>query len=509
MVGLFLLVVASINFVNISTALSVSRSKEVGVRKVLGSQRNHLFWQFMTETFIIILGALILGLMITVTILPYFNITFDLSLSITALYTPEFLAFTFGILLIMVLLSGSYPGIILARIAPLMALKGKIMPGDIGGAFTRKLLVTTQFVISIMLLIGMIGVNKQIHYAIHSDLGFDQKDIVMVRLPSARTESKQHALKNSIVQIPGVEKISACFASPGAGDSEWGTTLRFDNEPENEEFSIEAKMADIDYLKTFDLQLLAGRNFIEKDSVDEILVNATFAQKVGLNSPEALIGKSLSIDNGSIQGTIVGVINDFHDRDFSQQINPVFIAPAAYAYNELAIKINRAHISTALKKIEEQWSAVFPEFIFEYDFLDTRVAELYQSEQRFLSLTRLFSGVTLLIGCLGIYGLILFFAAQKTREIGIRKVLGGSVGHILVLVSQDFIKLLIVGSLIAIPLAWYFVDQWLQRYEYRTPISWWIFALATGIVAVITLLTISYQAFKAALTNPVDSLRSE
>jgi ABC-type antimicrobial peptide transport system permease subunit len=165
--------------------------------------------------------------------------------------------------------------------------------------------------------------------------------------------------------------------------------------------------------------------------------------------------------------------------------------------------------STALRAIEEQWSAVFPDFIFEYDFLDARVADLYKSEQRFLSLTRLFSGLTLFIGCLGIYGLILFFVAQKTREIGIRKVLGGSIGHILLLVSQDFLKLLIVGALIATPLAWYFVDQWLQSYEYRTPISWWIFVLATGIVAVITIATIGYQALKAALANPVESLRSE
>jgi ABC-type antimicrobial peptide transport system permease subunit len=243
--------------------------------------------------------------------------------------------------------------------------------------------------------------------------------------------------------------------------------------------------------------------------VDEILVNAVFAQKIGLNSPEELLGKSISISGGFIKGTIVGVVNDFHDGDFRQSINPIFIAPVETAYNELGIKINRAQIHSSLKEIEAQWSAVFPDFIFEYDFLDTRVAELYQSEQRFLSLTRLFSGITLLIGCLGIYGLILFFVAQKNREIGIRKVLGGSVGHILVLVSQDFLKLLIVGALIATPLAWYFLDQWLQSYEYKTPISWWIFLLATAIVAIVTLVTISYQALKAALANPVKSLRTE
>lgn len=508
-IGVFLLLVASINFVNISTALSATRSKEVGVRKVLGSRRHYLFWQFMIESGMIIVVAFALGLIFAITALPYFNTTFNVALSMAPLYTPQALLGMVAMLSIMIALSGSYPGMILARIAPLLALKGKLTAADAGGKLIREMLVVVQFVISMLLLIGMITVNKQLDYAIHSDLGFDQQDVVMVPLPTTLTATRLVALKHRMARITGVEKVSACFASPGAGDSDWGTSLQYDQHTESEEFSIQAKAADVNYLNTFNLQLVAGRNFIEKDSVDELLVNATFAEKVGAASPEDVLGKTLSINRGFIAGTIVGVVEDFHDQDFHAHISPIFITPMVDMYNELAIKINRMDNHRTLKQIEDEWNAVYPDYLFEYAFLDDRVSAQYEAEQQFLSLTRLFSAITLFIGCLGIYGLILFFVAQRKREIGIRKVLGGSLGHILMRVSRDFFRLLIAGAFIAIPPAWYFVTQWLARYTYRTPVSWWIFALATGIVATITLLTIAYQALKAALSNPVDSLRTE
>jgi ABC-type antimicrobial peptide transport system permease subunit len=405
-------------------------------------------------------------------------------------------------------MSGSYPGIVLARIAPLLALKGKLTQRDSGGLLTRKLLVIAQFTISIILIIGTIGINKQINYAIHSDLGYNKSEIVMVSMPEKLEPLKLETLKNQIAQSPDVENITACFASPGAGWNEWGTSLKFNNSSETEEFSIHAKMGDINYLKTFNLSLIAGRNFYEKDSVDEILVNAILAKKLNLSSPEELLGKSLEVSGGYIKGTIVGVVSDFHDQDFHESINPIFIAPKN-GYNELAIKINMKNSVEVLQHIENEWSQAFPNFIFEYDFLEDRVAELYESEQRFLALTKLFSGLAIFIGCLGIYGLILFFVIHKTKEIGIRKVLGGSVLHIIRLVTKGFLRLIIIAGVIASPVAWYFMNSWLQNYNYKTEISLWIFVLAIAIVTFITLLTISYQAIKAALANPVESLRSE
>lgn len=509
LIGFFILVVASINFINISTAQSINRSKEVGVRKVLGGFKGQLFWQFMTETLIITILALLMGVLLAVLSLPYFNSIFDLNLSPSGLLNPSFFMFVLALLVGITLLAGSYPGLLLARISPILALKRKLSQQDSGGYVTRKVLVTVQFVISIVLIIGTLVVNKQIEYAIDSDLGFDKSTIVMVSIPEDLEAVQLKGLKERISESSGVKKITACYASPGAGDSQWGTNLKYNNRPEDEEFSVQVKIGDKDYLNTFALQLLAGRNFYEKDSVDEVLVNETFVKKLGLSSIDEILGKPLAISGDYIRAKVVGVIRDFHDRDFHENINPIFIAPATDNYLEFAIKINTGQTQNTMAHIETQWSKSFPDYVFDYEFLDNRVAELYNSEQRFLSLTKLFSGLAIFIGCLGIYGLILFFVIQKTREIGIRKVLGGGSWHIVGLVMQDFIKLIGIAGLIASPLAWYFMNQWLQNFTYKTDFSLWIFALAIGIVALITTITISYQAIRATRVNPVKSLRTE
>jgi putative ABC transport system permease protein len=507
-IGLFLLIVASINFINISTAQSVSRSKEVGMRKVMGSTKSSLFWQFITETFLMTVFAFVISLGIVTAVLPYFNSLFGLELSTQDLLTPAFSIFSTSLLLGIAFFSGSYPGVVLARIAPLLALKGKVTQQHTGGLLTRRILVITQFTISIVLIIVTIGINKQIHFAVNSDLGYHKSEMLIVTLPDGGDSDKHISLKNEIAQLTGVEKVTACFGSPGASESEWSTSVRYDNRPETEEFGLQMKMADVDYLSTFGLELVAGRNFIEKDTVDEVVVNETFAKKLNLKSPEELLGKPIAASGQYIQGTIVGVVKDFHDGDFHQAINAVCIAPKK-SFQELAIKINMTHASDLIQAIGNSWSNAYPEFIFEYEFLDDRVAKLYASDQRILSLTRLFSGLAIFIGTLGIYGLIMFLVAQKSKEIGIRKLLGGSVSHILVLVTHDFARLLAVAGVVASPLAWYLMNRWLENYTFKTQISWWVFALALGIVAMITLITISYQALKAAFANPVDSLKNE
>jgi ABC-type antimicrobial peptide transport system permease subunit len=509
LIGFFILIVASINFINISTAQSVTRSKEVGVRKVLGSFKGQLFGQFMTETFMITCFALVLGILLSTISLPYFNTLFDLQLSSSDLLQLPFLAFGLLILVLITLLAGSYPGILLARITPILALKRKLNQKDSGGYLTRKVLVAMQFAISILLIIGAIVISKQIKFAINSDLGFDKSSVVMVGMPEKLESIKLKSIKERIASFSGVEKITACFASPGAGANQWGTSVNYNNNPEDEEFSIQAKIADKDYLNTFGLRLLAGRNFFEKDSVDEVLVNETFVRKIGTSSLDEVLGKPLTLSGGFIKANIVGVIADFHDRDFHQNINPIFIAPEPGNYSELAIKINMGQAKESLQHIENEWTALFPNHIFEYDFLDDRVAELYETEQRFLSLIKIFSGMAIFIGSLGIYGLILFFVVQKTKEIGIRKVLGSSVLGILWLITQDFLKLILIGGVIASPLAWYFMGNWLENFTYRTEISWWVYGVAIGSLLLITLFTVSYQALKAARANPVKSLRNE
>ncbi|SFW13192.1 ABC-type antimicrobial peptide transport system, permease component [Sinomicrobium oceani] len=509
-IGFFLILIACINFINISAAQSVYRSKEVGVRKVLGSFKDQLFRQFLTETFLITLIALIIGFGLSVLFLPFFNNTFNLSLSKNGLINFRFAGFIAILLIGVAILAGSYPGIILARIAPVLALKRKLTQSDTGSSLTRKILVTSQFVISIVLIIAVLVIGKQIKYATSSDLGYDTSTIVMVGLPETLEQAQLNTLKNKIVQSSNIKRVSICFTSPGAQTDGWGTDVNFNGNPKYEKFLIQSKMGDEDYIETFGIQLVAGRNFIKKDSVDEVLVNETFGTKIGINSPEELLGKPIKISDDYIQGRIVGVVKDFYNQDFHGTISPVFIAPAPDLwYNEIGVKINRKNTKEALQHIEQQWTSYFPNFIFEYAFLNDRVTEMYKSEQQFLSLTRLFSFLAIFIDGLGIYGLVSFFVAQKTKEVGIRKVLGGRVIDILGLFFKDFFTLIGIAGLIASPIAWYFMNDWLQHYAYRTQINWWVFALPIGCVLVLTLLIASYKGYRAATANPVKSLRSE
>ncbi|WP_282160286.1 ABC transporter permease [Ulvibacterium marinum] len=507
LIGFFLLLMASINFINIATAQSVYRSKEIGIRKVLGGNKNQLFWQFLSETFVISFAALFFGIILSLLTLPYFNSIFDLDLSYEDLFSSSFLIFSLALLIAVSILSGSYPGILLARILPILALKQKLSHAKTRGINIRKALVVFQFGISIVLIIGTIVIGKQIQYAVNSDLGYDKDALVTVGLPRGFAPEQLQGLKERIGTLAGVEKITACASYPGTSWWSWGTSVKFGNRPEVEPFNVEAKLADEDYLDVFGLKLVAGRNFILKDSVQEVLVNETLSKKLGMASPNELIGKKFN--GGGFQANIVGVVADFHDRTFHENISPIFIAPDPNGFYELNLKINTANVKNTMEGIDALWTSVFPDHIFEYTFLDERVAETYIKEKQFLALTNFFSILAIFISCLGIYGLISFFVVQKTKEIGIRKVLGGSIGSILVLITGDFLRLILLAGLVASPLAWYFANDWLQGFTFRTEISWWVFGSAIGGLLLITLITVSYQSIRAAGANPIKSLRTE
>ncbi|UII81684.1 ABC transporter permease [Flagellimonas sp. CMM7] len=509
-IGVFLITIACINFINISTAQAFYRSKEIGVRKVLGSFKQHLFWQFLSETFVISLLAIILGITLALIFLSSFNALFEIQLSWRDLVNYEFFGFLILILTLVSFLSGSYPGILMARIVPVLALKGKLSHNDTGGTTTRKVLVIAQFAISITLIAATLIISRQIDYAVNTDLGFDKESIVMVEIPESLGRIKLNSLKERFSQIPGVQNVSACLGSPGAADNNWGTGIRYHNRPEDEEFSIEVKAGDVNYLNTFNIPLVTGRNFFESDSaISELLVNEKLGEKLGLATSEELIGKKIEINGGGTKGTIVGVVKNFHDSNFTEGINPVFIADNPNWYGEIALKINHQNTASTLAQIGEKWSDAFKGYIFDYRFLDERVAKQYETEQRYLSLSKVFSGLAILIGCLGLYGLILFFVGQRTKEIGIRKVLGSNVANILTLFTVDFFKLILIAGVLATPIAWYLMEQWLQGYAYRTEIHWWVFAFAILSIMVITLITISYQTLKVAVASPVKSLRTE
>ncbi|MPR34847.1 ABC transporter permease [Salmonirosea aquatica] len=506
-IGIFLIVTACVNFVNLATAQALNRAKEVGMRKVLGGVRKQLFWQFIAQTAVITVLALLLAVLLTWMVLPYVNTWFSSEVSFNILNDWQLLLFIPGLVLLVTFLAGSYPGLILAGFQPVVALKGKLSQQHIGGFNTRRALIVTQFALSQALVIGMIVIARQMSYSTNSDLGFDKDAVVTV--PIAAKYEKGKAMKGELEQLAGIESVTMCFATPASNNTNWTTTPYFDNDPKEQEFRVSVKAADADYLETFGLELVAGRNIFPADSAREMIVNEAFARKLNLKSPEELIGKILTVSDKKNTGPIVGVVKDFHNLSFHEEITPIAIFTTPDLYNSYAIKMKTGNITATMAAIEKTWKESHPGQLYTYEFLDDDIASFYETETLMLKLIQTFSLLALFIGCLGLYGLVSFMATQKTKEIGIRKVLGSSVGQILWIFGKEFVRLIVIAFIIAAPLAWWLMNSWLADFEFKVPIGAGIFVWALMGTFIVAFATVSFQAVKASLMNPVKSLRSE
>ncbi|GHB83718.1 ABC transporter permease [Persicitalea jodogahamensis] len=506
-IGIFLIVTACVNFINLATAQALNRAKEVGMRKVLGSLRGQLFWQFIAQTAVITILALLLAVVLTVVVLPYVNIWFSSEVSFNILNDWQLLLFIPALVLLVTFLAGSYPGLILAGFQPVVALKGKLSQQHIGGFNTRRALIVTQFALSQALVIGMIVIAKQMSFSVNSDLGFDKDAVVTV--PIAADYQKGKTMQGELEQLAGVESVTMCFATPASNNSNWNTTPYYDNDPKEQEFRVSVKAADANYLETFGLELVAGRNVFPSDSAREMIVNEAFARKLNLKAPEELLGKTLVVSNGDNKGLIVGVVKDFHDLSFHEEINPIAIFTNPGLYNTYAIKLNAADLTTTMAAIEKAWKESHPGQLYSYEFLDDDIASFYETEALMLKLIQTFSALALFIGCLGLYGLVSFMAAQKTKEIGIRKVLGSSIAQILWIFGKEFGRLILIAFVIAAPLAWWLMRNWLADFEFQAKFGAGVFIWALLGTFFVAFATVSYQAVRAALMNPVTSLRSE
>jgi ABC-type antimicrobial peptide transport system permease subunit len=352
----------------------------------------------------------------------------------------------------------------------------------------------------------MIVVMGQMKYAKQSDLGFSKEGIVMIPFATGADSTAAETLRNRFAAIPGVEKVSLCFAAPLDNNS-WTTSMRFDNRTEDEAAKVNYKAGDAAYLSAFDLKLIAGRNFFPSDTVREYVVNETMLAKLGIRSPNDIIGKTLMVDG--TPAPVVGVVKDFHDKSFHEDINAVAISSLSELYQSFAVKINLTDAKTTQAALEKAWSDMSPNNIYESEFLDAGIAEFYETEELMLKLVQAFSLIAIFIGCLGLYGLVSFMAIQKTKEIGIRKVLGSSVAQILWLFGKEFSRLIVIAFLVAAPLAWWTMHIWLQDYKFRIDISIWFFVIAIAATFIVAVITVGYQAIKSALMNPVKSLRTE
>lgn len=506
MIGIFLIITACVNFVNLATAQALNRAKEIGVRKVMGSRRSQLFWQFIAETTIITLFAVVSGYGIARLALPFINTLTNLPVSINPIQKPELILFMLLLLVVVVFLAGSYPAIVLTRFQPILALKGRMSQKHIGGFSLRRVLVVAQFCISQMLIIAAIVIMGQMHYSKTADIGFDKESVVMLPLP-VTTAEKQKLLQTRLSQINGVKHISLCYQAPASVSNNF-TTIRYQNESKAKSWDLNIKDADTQYLSTFGLQLVAGTNFHSNDSLTGFIINETTVKKLGL-TPATAVGKMLTVNGDNFTAPVTGVVKDFNNQSFRGSIDPVCLMVDKKRYRNCAIKVNKANISNVLAASEKIWTETFPDYLYKYQFLDERLARFYKLDTIMLRLVQGFAFIAIFIGCLGLYGLVAFMAVQRNKEIGVRKVLGAHLGNILWLFGKELSWLLALAFIIAVPVAWWMMNKYLQEFSYRIKIGPEIFALAMLSSITVAILTAGYRAVKTALTSPVKSLRPD
>ncbi|MFL5788360.1 MAG: FtsX-like permease family protein, partial [Flavisolibacter sp.] len=508
-IGIFLMLIACVNYINLSTAQSLTRTREVGIRKVLGSFRNQLTLQFLIETAIICLASLLLAIGIARLTLPLLNSLLETKIQLDILSNTTLLIFLIAVFLTITILSGLYPALVLSRFSPIAALKSKISNQKVGGVSLRRVLVVLQFTIAHILIIGMLIVISQMNLVRNASLGFDKAQIINVPIPSDSVEHlKIGYLRNQLLQNPNIKSASFSYSSPSA-DGNWNSDFKFDNNPKNTDFSSNLKWADPDYFKTYNLQFIAGRSYYASDTVREFVINETLAKKLGYSNPSEIIGKKINFWDGAVKAPIVGVIKDFNSYSLRQPMAPVVLAPWKDVYQTINIKMKPGSEKEVIAYVDKIWNAAFPSYVFQYNFLDKTIENFYKQENQLSILYKIFGGIALLISCLGLYGLVSFMAIQRTKEVGIRKVLGASFGNIVFLLSKEFTVLVLIAFIIAAPIAYYFMHKWLMNYSYRITMNVGIFLVGITGIILISWLTAGYRTIKAAVSNPVKSLRAE
>ena len=512
-VGLFLLLIAVVNFVNLTTARSVERAKEVGVRKVVGSNRGALIRQFLVESFFMCSLAVILALGLAWLALSFFN---ELALKQYAaghLFSLQVALALAGLAVVVGFLAGVYPALSLSAFLPIAVLKGRFATGRRGGRL-RQGLVVFQFAISGALILGTLIVLSQLRYMQQQDLGFDGEQVVVLdarQAPGQELARRSDALKQTLAAHPAVEQVSATWAVPGRNG--WRGQLSFpEGWPEGESISLEYVAVDHDFVEMLGLKIVAGRDFdpaFAPDANTAVIINEAAVDAARWASPEEAIGKGFtSPGSGKPDGVVIGVVEDYHHHGLQQRIEPMMfgIRPGNGLF---ALRIEAAEAGSVVTHLEQTWTEFFAGYPFAFFFLDEDFARQYEQEQRLMRIFSTFAALTILIACLGLFGLAAFTATQRTKEIGVRKVLGASVTQIVLLLCKDFLKWVLVAFLVAAPIAYYAMSKWLEDFAYRTAIGFEIFLVGGIFLLLVALVTVSYQAVKAALSHPVQSLRYE
>lgn len=509
-IALMLVIMACINFINLTTAEAINRSREVGIRKSLGGSRSQLIRQFLGETTMITLAAVLMSIPIVQVLLSFINpfLGYNLSLqfgnTVLWIYVLSLTAFVS-------LLSGLYPAFIVSGFSPILALKNQATNRQSSGYTLRSTLVVVQFAFSQLFIIGTIVVTRQMQYAKQKDLGFSKEAIVSVPIPAYEEESKlgknmgrMKTLRNEILHITGVENATLNNYPPSSGNA-LISDIKLANS--DREYDVQVKQIDENYLDVFKLLMLEGKNVADLDTISGFIINESLLHTAGYKKPEEVIGTTARLWGKSFP--VVGVVKDFHTMSLHEPIGSTVLFNQAKGFRNLSMKIDLANAQTIIDQVKIKWETAYPNDVFEYKFLQEDIERFYRSEQKKSILLTLFSSVAIFIGCLGLLGLVAFMTHQKTKEVGVRKVLGATVASIVLMFSKEFTKLIIMGFVIAAPFAWILTNKFLSEFTYKVILSWEMFLAGFTITLIIAMATIAYKSFRAAIVNPVKSLRYE
>jgi putative ABC transport system permease protein len=513
-VAALILVIVSFTYINLSTARSVERAREVGIRKVAGAARHQLFWQFICESFVMCAVAVLASLSLAMLALPYFNDLTEKQLALDGFFTPGFLMFSLAITIVVSLLAGSYPAIVLSGFQPIRVLKGLFRNSGAGKGVQQSLSVF-QFAISVLLIVATFIVQKQLYFIQHKDMGYDRDQIVVLPMNESILNNLS-TIKHELTSNPGVFHVSRCVSAPV--HIVGGYVMRSAAMPENEQISVYANPVDEDYIQTTGLHIVAGQDLTEQDLKDvaapdrkdrtyHFILNESAAHELGW-TPEEAVGKKMFLDS-SRPGFVKGVVKDFHFESLHTGIKPLVLFTEIRDHGQLLVKISGADVQATLTFIRNKWMQLVPDVPFDYRFLDEDYAKLYRSELQLGKVMNLFAGIAILLACTGLFGLSSFVAQQRIKEIGIRKILGASLLGLVSMLSGKFARLVIIAILIASPLAYVLMKKWLSGFAYRIDIPWWVFAVSSVLSIGIAVITVTFQSVKAATANPATTLRAE
>lgn len=504
--GLLLLMVGCINYINIATAQSTLRSKEIGVRKVLGGQRRQLILQFLSETFVLVAGACVLSLLFAELALMNLSTLTNMPLK-EHLFADPFILTSLGVLILVITaMSGFYPAIAVSAYSITSALKG-LTGSAVSSAYLRKTLVVVQFAVTQAFLIGAFIVINQLQFSRTMDMGFNS-DLV-VNIPIGENGKKNEDLRNMLLTSTAVGGVSLSSSLP-SGDSRnhWFVGVRRKETAKNDVIAVEYQAVDTSYFNLFGIKVMAGRNFLKSDSLDGAIVNRTLVRKFGFATPEDAIGQPIAVDD--IDYTIVGVIDDFHNQSVRDKISEmVFVMKPRMFYTSSIRLSDPTRVQESIVALQDIWAAAYPSMLFEYRFFDDNIEAFYKEERKLSKLLQIFSGVFLLLACLGLYGLLSFVVNRRMKEVAVRKVFGAGVAHIVGLISKDYVVLILVSFAIAAPASWYLMNQWLENFEFHIPITWWILIAPGAVALAIAMITLSGKLLRAASKNPAETLKYE